>query len=840
MPSAGGRYTCSGPADCLDGYACVVDDSGESVCLKAAAGDAGSLVDGGEHEGGVGDGGSVDAGADAGGFDGGVVDGGVVDGGVLDGGVLDGGVLDGGDAGGFFCPLDDSACAPLVGFSPQLAKRASEGPFEVGVMLQGDARHPSDGTGDVLLIPRGDLVAGSTFYARGDSGQGTALAWITPEWDASTLPAPVMLWEIAGFRVGVEPMGDVVVVGGSGASERVAGAWSFAAGTPHLVALRWDEHAPVEGSANVTLTLDDVTYPLALGVPSAPQVNQRVGVMGASGDRSANALIAGLTVYRRPLASGGGGVDTGAGDELAALYAAGAGKDPTRVTGSWDVVLALPTDQAEGALASTGQAWSHPHAQNLLGTRAFALGSSFDGSLGSFSSIAFSGSTSLFGSGVSIQTSSSSAGRYFQIPSAGGTSYVLRALAHSDGDSLPHVRVSCLDGGDVQDVARLSGTSSSTRGRPDQLLFTFETPPSCPQLRVLLSNASGNDDRAYFHQLELYENLVEQPSMEAGTVENGNFLPTGWRQDNTVPSSSTSQAPSVAHSGTYSLRFSLSGNGTAHLRFEPAGLIDGGYYAVGGFFRWSSGFAPRIIVTNGSLWNHSKRLRSSNQDKFRAEGALVADVWQHVGGVGRRLRDSTLNNHNDILRWGGSDGPGETFVDDAYVFPLEAVQIAVAPADVTASTKNNLLRIDGEDGATQDIAPPSQASRLEMQLQPGRPVGAPVSSCAPPYALFTLVGDADDYVAFIVTDMGLTGEVSANGSVTVTALGAELPFGALTSLELSPAMGDLAVRVDGVARGTLPIGAFGTEPSQGVFGADASGARRCDLLLRLPGALVLP
>ena len=81
------------------------------------------------------------------------------------------------------------------------------------------------------------------------------------------------------------------------------------------------------------------------------------------GSAPANAIIEGLTIYRRPLYDGAYGSNVGNGDEINLIYNSGTGKDPTLVTGSWDVVFALPTNSTVGALATgTGEALSHPHA----------------------------------------------------------------------------------------------------------------------------------------------------------------------------------------------------------------------------------------------------------------------------------------------------------------------------------------------------------------------------------------------------------------------------------------------------------------------------------------------
>ncbi|MGY5874093.1 MAG: hypothetical protein RTV72_17725 [Candidatus Thorarchaeota archaeon] len=81
----------------------------------------------------------------------------------------------------------------------------------------------------------------------------------------------------------------------------------------------------------------------------------------------ANAIIEGLTVYRRVLSDGANGDPATAGvDELNLIYAAGAGKKPEEVCPE-DVVFAFPTDGVAGELSSgDGEAWHFPWGDNEL------------------------------------------------------------------------------------------------------------------------------------------------------------------------------------------------------------------------------------------------------------------------------------------------------------------------------------------------------------------------------------------------------------------------------------------------------------------------------------------
>ena len=100
------------------------------------------------------------------------------------------------------------------------------------------------------------------------------------------------------------------------------------------------------------------------------------------------------------------GVDLqGNGDEINLIYNAGAGTDPTEITGSWDVVFCVPTNATPGILATgSTDAWSHPHSAEVL-TDAFcqtAYASSAWSDVGTPVtpvSVEFNGSTTLINAG---------------------------------------------------------------------------------------------------------------------------------------------------------------------------------------------------------------------------------------------------------------------------------------------------------------------------------------------------------------------------------------------------------------------------------------------------------
>jgi len=271
------------------------------------------------------------------------------------------------------CSSSASTCTPPMVFQPGLGQRPGTAAFDFGVAYQAFPPAQVDQRGDALEVSAGQPIGGN-FRGHVDGSQGTVLAWVTPTWSAAELgDAPVFLWSVANIRLGGSVSGGLLVQVGP-RTVRTVELPLQASGLPHLVVLRWDSKRPLDGTNHLLVTVNDVTVgvdePLTAGPPQAFVV----GAIAANGHFSSGSLIEGFTVYRRPLFDGEHGVDVGNGDELTVLL--GANDHPLDVvafTGSWDVVSALPMDQSGGRVDPNGQAWTHPHAENLLGAEAFFL-----------------------------------------------------------------------------------------------------------------------------------------------------------------------------------------------------------------------------------------------------------------------------------------------------------------------------------------------------------------------------------------------------------------------------------------------------------------------------------
>ncbi|MEI6327367.1 MAG: prepilin-type N-terminal cleavage/methylation domain-containing protein [Candidatus Roizmanbacteria bacterium] len=250
-------------------------------------------------------------------------------------------------------------------FTPALAKRTPPaGPFAAGVMVQGI--QGANGTNDSITASHGTQVAGN-FYQNFDGNQGSIVFWITPEWNGNdglmhdlfeTSGGPFLLRKHAAnilqFYDGTNSF--------AGPSTT-----SWVPGSTYLVIVSWDSRNYLSGSSYVRFTVNNThTFTGSSFTANTQGANLELGFR--SGNTAADALIQGLTIYRRPLyeATTPSGINVGNGDEISQIYNSGTGRDPTLVTGSWDVVFALPTNASTGALGTTGEAWSHPHASNLL------------------------------------------------------------------------------------------------------------------------------------------------------------------------------------------------------------------------------------------------------------------------------------------------------------------------------------------------------------------------------------------------------------------------------------------------------------------------------------------
>jgi hypothetical protein len=173
------------------------------------------------------------------------------------------------------------------------------------------------------------------------------------------------------------------------------------------------------------------------------------------------------------------------------MYNSSLDHDTTLVTGSWDVVFALPTDASPGELSSLGQAWTHPHSSNNLTDwhMMTTYSSSSWSTLGSPAAgpEEIPNSSKIFPGGYNFTTNSATdQGIYQPLSVSPGDDFVVRAIAHSDGTSQPMVII--YDEDSSTGFTNMTGTTSSNRTNPDVFIFTFEVPDGTTNISVRVVN----------------------------------------------------------------------------------------------------------------------------------------------------------------------------------------------------------------------------------------------------------------------------------------------------------------------------------------------------------------
>jgi len=785
-------------------------------------------------------------------------------------------------------------------FNTNMSKRTSpSGPFITSILTQG--KYGLDGTssGDILTFPQGSQISGS-FYSNFDDNQGSVVFWLTPEWNGNDGKEHEFLsWGNSDNTAIFKSLSNTLNILVASSTEVVGpstAAWT--AGTTYMIAISWDSKNTLNGANYVRFSVNGTNTFARNTSWSSTAPGSSINIGSYNSNYSASSLIQGLTIYRRPLyeATTPSGVNVGNGDELSQIYNGGTGKDPTRITGSWDIVFALPTNNSTGTLNATGEAWSHPHSTSVLGNGGYMLngtastdgwnqipwwtlsntksavaayqpigasslansyinkanpgtndatvgvaptwsastGWTFNGSSqylntgitptvqtwsgiskysnataatafvfgsmnnagtlsfgimpnrdtnvvrydnsssvavapglatgtlaiaglnayrngvsdgtipsvagtmdrtiflgarseaggptwylnGSIQSTAFFNTTlsssqvasisgamnnmdsfgnyitvsslasgeKLFSGGYKFSSNGVDQGIYKDITTTAGSDFVIRALANSDGVSIP--KIIFYDQSNGNEIGSLTGTNSSTRLAPNVFTFTGEAPAGCTSIRVKLINTQATGT-VYWHQVEILPNIINSPSMEAGTGDP--WLPTNYASVGSTNAGESSQELSIVHSGTSS--FKMNTTASARGLGQTLGSAGTNTYKDFGFCNY---------IASGSI---ARSAYGGGYHAFQDAGANAVfsvttplNQWSHYKSV---LREPYSFGENISLY---ANANTVAYLDDWYSFNLSGVTLSLTAASLANSTETSGVRVDSNDTLTQAVS----------------------------------------------------------------------------------------------------------------------------------------
>jgi len=622
-------------------------------------------------------------------------------------------------------------------FSPGMSKRNSAGPFASGVLNQG--KWKETGNGDQLTWTAGSLIGGS-FYQNGDLNQGSVAFWITPEWNGTdNFPRDQMILKMSNswslYRVANTSTLRLFLPGAKVLDRSVSG-WT--AGSTYNVVVRWDTRNTLDGTNYICIAIDNIN---TCGQPLAPGSDTPYGKIG-SDSVATDALIEGLTVYRRILHEGNIGTNVGSDNEISQIFNLGSGKDPTLVTGSWDVVFALPTNSSTGVLSTgAGEAWSHPYVSNLLytnttNTGGFMLNGTYtsDGwvDVATPSSVnALSTNEKIYSGGYKTVSNSANQGISRSFVATNGGDYVLRALGHSDGTCVPQIRVTRADG--TTEISHKNGSISSNRNSPDNYIFSWES-PAAESNQIQLTNTASSGT-CYWHQVEIYSNLVNNPSLETGGGDP--WVPTNWWPAS-IPVGGTEQENTIVNSGNSSIKHNLNSLNLTigtNLTTNPA---NGSYFTFGSM---SYGVPSGNGHFRGGPHNYADLQYKSGE---RSISGQKIPEWHMVSGVYRKTATSVMNMNIGLVEGAGVH---PIYSDDVYAFSLNNVDLTVTPASEANSTETSGLRVEGNDTLTQPITGISDQNGIIRFKYTPRHNGADATKFGNnnPY-IIDLKGDDNNYI----------------------------------------------------------------------------------------------
>lgn len=347
--------------------------------------------------------------------------------------------------------------------------------------------------------------------------------------------------------------------------------------------------------------------------------------------------------------------------------------------------------------------------------------------------------------------------------------------------------------------------------------------------RVINLNSEGV---FYTHQLEVYENLVDNPSLETGA---GNpFIPDGWANSGLGAGDTETEAV-ILHSGVASLEWNV-GAASEGISVNPVAAV--GKFLAAGFWSYGDTTAKDIDIVGMAGHVNLQTEADAVPIATRTIDGTNAASWGHSGGIFR-----VRNANPQILLWAASLAIGDRFTDDIYAFILDDVSVTVTPASLANCTEATGLRIVGRSACPQPIVNLTRGAGIIRWDWTPRHSAAIFGSFRDAFSLqvmqawnngtnyFQLVANANNSLRLDTMVAGVNTSAAWNCTGLIVA-------GTTYAMEARYAGGKAILRVNGVMRITLSPGAginFGANiPNTMYWGASLGGARQMDATFDKP------